>query len=470
MNIKHWEQYLTPLGKTKLNLHPESFDNVLKWDRIILPVFQRKYCWTKTQLSRYWNDLLYVALNMGDAGHRKHRRRHDNAHSLGKIITFEKTITIAAIANDKDNCKEDKKINQITVIDGQQRLTTTIVILITMFHLLTQLKKSNSKNKQEEIITDKNIRKKIEKILFLQKPSVVKNISYQEGDSMHEYIRFTPTFLDRLYFYNILLKPKECIQSMQDIIKEFEKDQSEKMEQSLDNNNNNKDLDKDDTNAIISNVNTLPTGMNSNEIVLHKNFNHLYFAFYYFDKELRKFVSDPMKMKLLYTNLLTQFKFVYVGIPHIAVNVEQQHSIYQWFFEHELYWGGAGGDRPGYSQTVCDLFRNYVLSFVLTTNMNQQKKIYQLWLNTEQSYLNVLEYNSYLIDMIEIAHNEPYKPYDFYRKFAKLIETNLSKYKSSDYQLYIEQLLVNLNKKKQHYSYLSLTYGYFRRFANHMHS
>eukprot|EP01084_Bolivina_argentea_P161160 280579_1 len=130
MNISHWEQYLTPLGKTRLNLKPDHFSNVFKWESIILPIFQRKYCWTLKQLERYWNDLLYVSLNITTLGHRKHRRRHDNAHSVGKIITFE-----------------ENKINRITVIDGQQRLTTTLIILVSMYYAL--------KKKKIKIITNK---------------------------------------------------------------------------------------------------------------------------------------------------------------------------------------------------------------------------------------------------------------------------------------------------------------------------
>ena len=169
MNINHWESYLTPLGKTRLNLKPDSFTNVFKWDRIILPVFQRKYCWTEKQLTRYWYDLLYIALDIKDLGHRQHRRRHDNAHSLGKI-TFE-----------------DDKNQQITLIDGQQRLTTTIIILVSLKKHLLNL----------QINDDNKLITKINAILF-GKPvpdnySNVDDIKYSEGDCL-DFVRFTNIF------------------------------------------------------------------------------------------------------------------------------------------------------------------------------------------------------------------------------------------------------------------------------------
>ena len=69
--------------------------------------------------------------------------------------------------------------------------------------------------------------------------------------------------------------------------------------------------------------------------------------------------------------MLTQFKFIYVGMPKLEKEFVQ-HSIYQWFFERVFI--EASGDRPGYSQTVCDLFRNYVLSFFLMIRWKNNSK------------------------------------------------------------------------------------------------
>eukprot|EP01084_Bolivina_argentea_P035245 65394_1 len=155
MNIQHWEQYLTPLGKTQLNVYPAFFVNLLKWNRIILPIFQRKYCWTLQQFKRYWYDLLYIALNIGDSGHRRHARSHDNSHTLGKIVTFEQ-----------------KQNHRITIIDGQQRLTTTLIILISIKSALLKMKNKSKKDSKSTIINQ------IDRILF--RKSIPDYINYKQ--------------------------------------------------------------------------------------------------------------------------------------------------------------------------------------------------------------------------------------------------------------------------------------------------
>eukprot|EP01083_Nonionella_stella_P199287 730864_1 len=188
MNIKHWEQYLGPLGRTKLNIKPDSFSSVLQWNHIILPIFQRKYCWTEKQLKRYWYDLLYISLNVTDLGHRKHRRRHDNAHSLGKIVTFEENTI-------------NNSNSKIIVIDGQQRLTTTLIILVCIKKLLLTMQNECNTLIEYDLISQ------INSILFRKsvpdKYRNVNNIKYYEGDSL-DFIRFLPTYLDRASFYDMI--------------------------------------------------------------------------------------------------------------------------------------------------------------------------------------------------------------------------------------------------------------------------
>ena len=269
----------------------------------------------------------------------------------------------------------------------------------------------------------------------------------EAGDSLHEYIRFILNFLCKVYVYNILLRPNDIFYLLEDVIKELETEQAEVKEQNENEDANTSEDEDEDEDEEAGSVNNVSNSVNRNDIILHKNFNHLYYAFYYFDNELCKFISEPMKIKLL-----TQF-----GTPHDAVNVEQPHSIYQWFFERELLIGQSS-DRPGYLQTVCDLFCNcnYVLSFFITMNLSGRRRIYTLWFDTEVSFLSILEYNSYVIDIIETSHNAPYIPYYFYWNIVKSIASSLIQYQKLDHQLYIEQLLINLNKKQRHDCYLSL--------------
>jgi len=355
-------------------------------------------CWTDKQRTRYWHDLLHIALGFGHLGHRKHKTTHDNAHTLGKIITFE----------------ENKKI---TVIDGQQRLTTTIVILICIRnHLLKQQPKHA-------------LIRKINFILFRSK--IPRRIRYSEGDHL-SFVRFSPTYLDRACFYDLI----------------FDKTENEK--------------------------------------------SNLFAAKTFFDAELSKYGKID-QIERIFDKLTTRFRFIYVGIPTMndMAGSNVQHSIYQWFFEHEMFICKGGGDRPGYAQTVCDLFRNYALSFFINESMDEQKQIYKFWIKIEKSYADIHQLNEYLRCLVDNCFKEEAKkekeakqrqpgikmfsaqmhalnefvepdqnmrPYDIYRKLVGYVEEQMKEFEEQKYKLFVYELLKCLMNKSD-----LCVHGYLRR-------
>jgi uncharacterized protein with ParB-like and HNH nuclease domain len=80
-----------------------------------IPIYQRTYSWTRLQCQQLWNDILAVACD---------ESRH--THFIGSIVYLTEQGPVA-------------KVGRLTVIDGQQRLTTVVLLLIALRNRLAEL-------------------------------------------------------------------------------------------------------------------------------------------------------------------------------------------------------------------------------------------------------------------------------------------------------------------------------------------
>jgi len=80
-----------------LDVRPTSFFDLLSRNKIVIPLFQRRYCWTQAQIFQWWQD---VSKGVGQ-------------HSTHKPM-FKRSDDV------------------LICIDGQQRLTTTILLLMAL--------------------------------------------------------------------------------------------------------------------------------------------------------------------------------------------------------------------------------------------------------------------------------------------------------------------------------------------------
>lgn len=129
---------------------------------IHIPVYQRKYCWTKDQWAAFFKDA-----------------KHASNHRIGRFIFYPM---------DKENCK--------MCVDGQQRVTTTLL-------LLCSLRNFAMKQNFHDIVLQ------IHKILFVnveQGELLMKTQlePLQEGQVI-ECCRFIPSFDDRKSFFTAAL-------------------------------------------------------------------------------------------------------------------------------------------------------------------------------------------------------------------------------------------------------------------------
>ena len=164
--------YLHGPNAAKANLLKHTFGTLFADRQVVLPIFQRRYCWTETIVEKYMSDAF-----------------KGGAHSLEKLIFY-----VAPQTNDSNNnMKKYLKEPTLCCIDGQQRTTTTMLILISVRDLLSNSKIFPNNNSKAD-----RLAKNIEKVLFIVKPKTNNNNDMIRG------CRFIPTFLDRPTFFELI--------------------------------------------------------------------------------------------------------------------------------------------------------------------------------------------------------------------------------------------------------------------------
>ena len=378
MSINHL-QYQFPLDKkVSLNIKCITLREFLKIKSIILPIFQRKYCWCNKQLTKLFKDIIKMSFDNYYSCNKKHH--------LGKSILFER-----------------KKTNDIILLDGQQRVTTTLILLSSVKDfLMNKLNNNNSNNDNNEIIS---FLKEINNILF--------NINYKndvykgkpkEGEPLN-FVRFMPTFLDRMPLYNVILSLKYNYNPKPSNIQ----------------NNNNSD----------------------NNGIQYDEVNWIYESKMFFDKRINK-INDIRKLKRLVNSYLDKFTMVYVGIPDAYMN--KGYFLYQWFFEKSLLAERLLQNKsPGIHQRSCDLLKNYILAFFINKSEDYQKKVYKQWLRIEQSFANLDVFDAFLIKFFNSKNVGPNTDsYDLYKKYTDIIEAELKNIDETKYDEYIKQVIDGL--------------------------
>ena len=116
---------------SKLNVDQKSIYELLS-DRkadYIIPDYQRPYAWDEDSCQTLWDDIFSFAIPDNDAT----KFDTNDEYFLGSIVTFE----------------NDKK--QKEVIDGQQRLTTFMLLLRAFYDRFTKMQDQGSKDFSERI-------------------------------------------------------------------------------------------------------------------------------------------------------------------------------------------------------------------------------------------------------------------------------------------------------------------------------
>ena len=148
------------LGKTPMKANETTFQHVIEGTKqYIVPLFQRPYCWDKSQWETLWNDLV----EMQDVA-------RPRSHFIGSIVTLQ-TQSVP------------EGVPKFLLIDGQQRLTTTFI-------LLTLLRDTARREGRAELAEE------IEQTLLVNR--------FKKGD---DHVKLLPTQADRPAFLQLMQEP-----------------------------------------------------------------------------------------------------------------------------------------------------------------------------------------------------------------------------------------------------------------------
>ena len=137
-----------------------TFQHVIEGTKqYIVPLFQRPYCWDKPQWETLWNDLVELQETV-----------NPRSHFIGSIVTLQ-TQSVP------------EGVPKFLLIDGQQRLTTTFI-------LLTLLRDSARGQGREELADE------IEQTLLVNR--------FKKGD---DHVKLLPTQSDRPAFLQLVQNP-----------------------------------------------------------------------------------------------------------------------------------------------------------------------------------------------------------------------------------------------------------------------
>lgn len=95
--------------------------------QFIIPVYQRNYDWTTGQCKQLLDDILEVATN-----------NNITAHFIGSIVYIHDDVYTAS------------RIKELTIIDGQQRITTLTLIYLVLYNLAKRIKNESLVNEISE--------------------------------------------------------------------------------------------------------------------------------------------------------------------------------------------------------------------------------------------------------------------------------------------------------------------------------
>ena len=136
---------------------PKSLDKLFKEKLFRIPDYQRGYAWQPKQLAAFWEDLV----NLPDS------RSH-----------YMDVLTLKAIPNEEviSQSKEfwlvdDHSYHIYHIVDGQQRLTTFIILLQAFVEVARQIPENQDRDDCDIYVTDSlTIEDIIERYLYKLKP------------------------------------------------------------------------------------------------------------------------------------------------------------------------------------------------------------------------------------------------------------------------------------------------------------
>lgn len=146
--------------------------------QFVIPVYQRNYDWSIAQCKQLLDDILEVG-----------SKKEMNAHFIGSIVFVH------------DDVYTSSKIKELTIIDGQQRLTTLTLIYLTLHNLAKELEDESLVNEISETYLINKYASEEEKLKLRPTENNDKVLKYlMRGDLNEEFQEFSKIIDNYNYF------------------------------------------------------------------------------------------------------------------------------------------------------------------------------------------------------------------------------------------------------------------------------
>src|SRR5450631_3610078 len=121
-------------------VEPRSLDSLFKEKIFRIPDYQRGYAWQREQLKAFWEDLINLP--------------EGRSHYMD-VLTLKQSSAEEITAIDKEYwLVEDYSYKLYHIVDGQQRLTTFIIVVQSFVDLLKSLPENQGKPDDAIYISD----------------------------------------------------------------------------------------------------------------------------------------------------------------------------------------------------------------------------------------------------------------------------------------------------------------------------
>lgn len=144
-----------------------------------IPDYQRGYAWGEKQLVEFWEDI--ITLN------------DDRLHYTGVISIKEVESPVWKKWNDEEWLISKRKYSPFFVVDGQQRLTTSIIFLQTLIELVQSVPGNKEKKNEEIFFGTYSLKEIIENYIYVSQPpnNIIKSykFGYETDNPSFEFLR-----------------------------------------------------------------------------------------------------------------------------------------------------------------------------------------------------------------------------------------------------------------------------------------
>jgi hypothetical protein len=198
--ILHYSKILS-LVKEKTNMRDlQSLQEVFKNKIFRIPDYQRGYAWTQRQLFDFWEDLINLQQN---------RNHYTGVLSLRKVPDL-----ICMNWNEEKWLIDERSYNAYYIVDGQQRITTFVILIQAIIEFLRKLDENIDKTDDNIYLGTFSLKQIREDYVVSEKPpqNIIKSykFGYESDNPSFEFLRYNilgesdgGTLLETFYTLNL---------------------------------------------------------------------------------------------------------------------------------------------------------------------------------------------------------------------------------------------------------------------------